>query len=67
MKRGKIMNMDEIICNCNSVTAGMIRDAVQSGAATLEEVQDTTGAGTVCGACTSHIQHLIKEFSKEKQ
>ncbi len=44
------MDMDKIVCACNSVTNGMIKEAVESGAKTLEEVQEKTGAGTVCGA-----------------
>lgn len=49
-----------------SVTNGMIKDAVDSGATTLEEVQEITGAGTVCGVCLDDIQHLVDEFVAEK-
>ena len=52
------MDMDKIVCACNSVTNGMIKEAVESGAKTLEEVQEKTGAGTVCGACTEDIQKI---------
>ena len=45
------MNLDEIVCNCTGVTKGMIKEAVEAGASTLEDVQEATGAGTVCGAC----------------
>ncbi len=60
------MNLDKIVCNCLSVTNGMIKDAIDSGASTLEEVQDITGAGTVCGACVEDIQHLIDQFVRER-
>ena len=40
----------------------MIKDAVEAGANTLEQVMDATNAGTVCGACIEDIQHLIDEF-----
>lgn len=60
------MNFDKIVCNCLSVTNGMIKDAVDSGASTLEEVQEITGAGTVCGACAEDVQHLIDQFVKER-
>lgn len=60
------MNLDKIVCNCLSVTNGMIKDAVDSGASTLEEVQEITGASTVCGACTEDVEHLIKQFVKER-
>lgn len=59
------MNFDKIVCNCLGITNGMIKDAVDSGASTLEEVQEMTGAGTVCGACTEDIEHLIEEFTKK--
>ncbi|RGY98084.1 (2Fe-2S)-binding protein [Clostridium sp. AM58-1XD] len=60
------MNLDKIVCSCMSVTNGMIKDAVDSGATTLEEVQEITGAGTVCGVCLDDIQHLVDEFVAEK-
>lgn len=60
------MNMDKIVCNCMSVTNGMIKDAVDSGADTLEEVQEITGAGTVCGACLDDVQRLVDFFVEER-
>lgn len=60
------MDFDKIVCNCYSVTNGMIKEAVDSGATTLEEVQDATGAGTACGACLDDIQHLIDQFVAER-
>lgn len=59
------MNPDKIICYCLSVTNGMIKEAVESGAVTLEQVQEATGAGTVCGSCLENIQHLIDEFTQQ--
>lgn len=49
-----------------SVTNGMIKDAVDSGADTLEEVQEATGAGTVCGACLDDVQRLVDFFVEER-
>lgn len=60
------MDLDKIVCNCMSVTGGMIKDAVDSGASTLEEVQEATGAGTVCGVCLDDVQHLIDFFLGER-
>lgn len=60
------MNLDKIVCNCMKVTNGMIKDAIDSGASTLEEVQEATGAGTVCGACLDNVQHLIDFFVTER-
>ncbi len=60
------MDMDEIVCNCMNVTKGMIKDAVDSGSVTLEEVQNVTGAGTACGGCIDNIQQLIDEFTTKE-
>ncbi len=60
------MNLDKIVCNCLDVTNGMIKDAVENGANTLEEVQEITGAGTVCGTCIDDVQRLIDYFVAER-
>ena len=60
------MNLDKTVWYCRSVTNGMIKDAVDSGASTLEEVQEVTGAGTVCGVCIENVQHLVEEFVRER-
>lgn len=61
------MDLDKTICYCAGVTKGMIKDAVDSGATTLEEVQEITKAGTVCGSCVDNVQHLIDELVSEKK
>lgn len=61
-----MMDLEKIVCSCMSVTNGMIKDAVDSGANTLEEVQDITGAGTVCGVCLDDVQRLVDFFVKER-
>lgn len=60
------MNLDKVVCNCLNVTTGMIKDAVDNGADTLEEVQEITGAGTVCGSCIDHVRRLIEQFVTER-
>lgn len=49
-----------------SVTAGDIKEAIDAGASTLEEIQETTGASTVCGACTDDVQRLVDFFVSER-
>ena len=49
-----------------SVTSGMIKEAVDGGANTLEEVQTVTGAGTVCGACLEDVERLVEHFVAER-
>lgn len=60
------MNLDKIVCECLSVTSGMIKEAIDNGASTLEEVQDVTGAATACGACTDDVQRLVDYFTSER-
>ncbi len=60
------MDYEKIVCNCMNVTNGMIKEAVDAGATTLEEVQEATGAGTVCGACIEDVQHLVDQFVQER-
>lgn len=60
------MNMEKIICNCMNVTTGRIKEAVDSGADTLEAVQEATGASTVCGACLGDVEQLVKYFVSQR-
>lgn len=60
------MNPNEVICFCQNVTSGMIKDAVDHGAVTLEEVQKITGAGTVCGSCIDRVRQLVEQFAAER-
>lgn len=48
------------------VTKGMIKEAVEAGANTLEEVQEATGAGTVCGACLDDVKQLVESLVQER-
>ena len=37
------MDSDKVVCNCLKVTNGMIKNAVNNGANSLEEVKKITG------------------------
>ena len=60
------MKLDKIVCNCFSFTNGMIKEAVDSGASTLEEVQAIVDVGTACGACIDDVQRLIEYFVEQR-
>lgn len=60
------MDLEKIVCECLSVTTGMIKDAVDNGATTLEDVQEATEAGTACGACVDDVQRLVDYFTSER-
>lgn len=60
------MNLEKVVCNCFGVTNGMIKEAVDSGASTLEEVQATVDVGTACGVCVDDVQRVIDYFVTER-
>ena len=60
------MDYNNVVCTCMNITNGMIKEAVDAGASTLEEVQEATGAGTICGACVEDVEHLIEQFLNER-
>ncbi|MGL4570545.1 MAG: (2Fe-2S)-binding protein [Clostridium sp.] len=53
------MSGDRIVCHCSNVSYVDIRKAMISGARTLEEIQEITGAGTVCGGCVEEIESIL--------
>lgn len=55
------------VCICKGIPRSTIKAAIQNGAATLEEVQKATGAGSgSCGGkrCTPKIQELLLELKE---
>ena len=47
------------VCDCNGVSAGKIRKAIDAGSDTLTKVMNTTKAGTGCGSCKNKIKALL--------
>ena len=60
------MNLDKVVCNCLNITNGDIKNAVSSGASTLEEVQEITGAASICGICADNVQRLVDYFATKR-
>ena len=50
-----------LLCSCNAVSVGTIRDAVGKGCLTLGDVKSTTCAGTSCGGCVPAVTTLIRK------
>lgn len=57
------MSDEKVICTCTGVTAEAIKEAFENGAHTVTDIQDATGAGTICGACLDEIEHLLDELN----
>lgn len=49
----------KIICHCAGTTEEGIEIAIADGCKTIEDIQNRTGAGSVCGKCKSAIQEII--------
>jgi len=58
--------MEDIeICHCMGIMKSEIVKAIQDkGLTTVEEVQDETTAGTVCGGCIPDLEDILKEVNK---
>jgi nitrite reductase (NADH) large subunit len=54
------------ICNCNGVSKGCIKEAIQLGKCkSVTQVGSQTKAGTGCGSCKSLIMQLLEVYAGE--
>lgn len=56
------MDMEEIICPCLNISTRDIKDAIDSGASSYDEVVDATEITTVCGVCEDRAREVIEEL-----
>jgi bacterioferritin-associated ferredoxin len=61
-KGENIMDNDKVICGCINVKVQDLKDAIDNGAKSFEEVQATTKVGTGCGKCTDSVKVLVDEL-----
>ncbi len=58
------MDRDDILCTCLDITKGTVEDAIKAkNLKSVEQVQEETEAGTVCGACVDEIYILLEEIN----
>ncbi|GAB6168416.1 hypothetical protein JCM1393_08760 [Clostridium carnis] len=50
---------NKVICHCCNVDYVTIRKEMINGARTLDEIEESTGAGLGCGACTEEIEKVL--------
>ena len=53
---------DDEVCMCMGLTAGHIRELVENGATSIEEILEMTGAGSICGECTGIAVAVAREY-----
>lgn len=49
-----------MVCLCRGVSERKVRRAIDAGAATIDEVGESCGAGTVCFGCHPTIDELLE-------
>ncbi len=55
----------KLVCSCNNVGQGNLRQAVESGCRTLPDLCQTTGAGTGCGSCRPEVKVILESVLKK--
>ena len=53
---------DRVVCTCLDITYNTIKEAIENGAKTLDDIKDETEAGTICGMCEDEIQEILDEL-----
>ena len=53
------------VCVCHAVTDSQVREAIEGGASTREEVTRACGAGGDCGACHGQIEEMIEDHREQ--
>lgn len=48
------------VCLCRGVTVADVKEAIASGARSVERIRDVTGAGSGCGGCVSTLHTLLE-------
>lgn len=54
-----------LVCACNQVTAGTIRDAIADGCDSVAAVRRSTGASGGCGGCAVRVEGLLQAPAAE--
>ena len=50
-----------IICICKAIGERTLRDAIRSGARSVDDLAHATGASTDCGTCAEHLQEILAQ------
>ena len=53
---------DDLICYCQEVTLGTIKQAIKDGAKTVEDITYVTEAGLACGGCIEELEEILEDL-----
>jgi NAD(P)H-nitrite reductase large subunit len=58
---------NKVVCGCFNITEQDLKNAIQNGANSFEEVQAITKVGTGCGNCVESNKALVNELLLNKK
>jgi len=56
--------LGKMICSCNNVGEGNIRNTIKNGCADLDSVCEKSGAGLGCGSCRPEVKMIIENVNQ---
>jgi ferredoxin-NADP reductase/CRP-like cAMP-binding protein len=66
LDQGQLLGDESIVCDCNQVTLGTLKKAIQDGCDNFESLTVKTGACMVCGACRPKITKTLGYSNMEQ-
>jgi ferredoxin-nitrate reductase len=58
--------MGKLVCSCNNVGEGNLKNAIAGGCKDFTQLCSQTGAGTGCGSCRPEVKAILESLSKKK-
>ena len=55
-----------LVCLCHPTSDSEVREHARAGAATVEELGRSCGAGTGCGACHRQLGEMLEEVAEDE-
>lgn len=53
--------LGKLVCSCNNVGAGNIKEKINEGCTLMKDLCNSTGAGTGCGSCKPEVKRILEE------
>ncbi|MGG9972588.1 molybdopterin-dependent oxidoreductase [Ferruginibacter sp. SUN002] len=57
----------KLVCSCNNVGAGNIKNKIAEGCTELTNLCTASGAGLGCGSCRPEVKRILEEFMEQQQ
>ena len=58
--------MGKLVCSCNNVGEGNLKNAIAGGCKDFTQLCSQTGAGTGCGSCRPEVKAILESLSKKE-